>query len=120
MSYEYEEESSDELDLTAIDVDPVTGKIVDATSTPALFAPAPQENHDIRFSVSLIEDYTKCPAKAYARITRQPSEKSISLVLGIAVHEAFEKLFKERKNPKETYARAFEREAELNKIMTSG
>ena len=77
-----------------------------------------QEKKNIRYSVSLIKDYQACPAKAYARITKQKSKKSYALINGIAIHESIEMFIKERADMKETYAKSFIREGLRNEVAT--
>lgn len=119
MSFEGGEESVDldDIDLANIEVDPETGEIKPAAK-PELFQPQ-DAKPQVRFSVSLIEDYAACPAKAYARITKQPSTKSLALVLGSAVHNSIEQLLKYRRNPKDTYLAAFELECEKNQLVST-
>jgi RecB family exonuclease len=108
MSDEYEE-----LALDTLEVDEETGEVRKASVVDEEPRNLPNQ---IKGSASLIEDYRSCPAKAYARLTRQPSEKSISLVLGTAVHEGLEKFVKFRQDPQKTFENALKFEAEKNKI----
>jgi hypothetical protein len=86
------DEDDVEIDLDDWDVDE-TGQVVKVTATEPI--PAPKT---VRGSVSLINDYLACPAKAYGRITRQVQHKGIALAKGIAVHEALEAFIKEDGN----------------------
>jgi hypothetical protein len=101
-----------ELALDNLEVDIETGEV---RKSQKVDEPRDMPN-EIKGSASLIEDYRSCPAKAYARLTRQPSEKSISLVLGTAVHEGLEKFVKFQKDPMKTFEDALRFEAEKNKI----
>lgn len=100
-----------ELHLDTLDVDD-SGKIV--VLDKPLEPTGPPRN--IKGSASLIEDYRSCPAKAYARITRQPSEKSVSLILGSAVHEGLERYVKYEEDPYASFETYLRIEGEKNSI----
>lgn len=102
-----------EIDLLQYEVDETSGEMR-KTDRPIV---DPQEPKNISMSVSLIKAYQECPAQAYGRITRQPQNKGVALVNGIAVHEGLEKLVTERKDPKKTFDSVFRYEAEKNGIL---
>ena len=104
----------DDIDLSNVDME--TGEYVPG----GLFTKPVQDKASIRYSISLIKDYQKCPAKAYARITRQPGSKSLALVNGIAVHGAMEMFLKEERDAVSEFHRQFDYEAEKNDIPAKG
>ena len=83
-------------------VDIITGEMID-----------PKNYDKAWYSASLIQDYGKCPAKAYARITKQKQLNfALPLVNGSAAHWGMESWLKERKDPIKAYNDYFRTECE--------
>ena len=115
------EDELEEIDLSTATVDEATGEIIPGAEPSLLDTPAAFSAQGWRFSASLLSDYVQCPAKAYARMTRQPSVKTVALINGIAVHEALEAYEKnpDQTNPVDKYQTQFEFEADKARLPKS-
>lgn len=105
-----------DLDLEGLEVDETTGEVRRVSKPAAPASVSTKLGIDFRGSASLLKDYQKCGARAYARITKQPGIKSIKLFNGSAVHSALEMYVKEQSDPMKVYETELIKAAEENKI----
>jgi hypothetical protein len=110
-------EELEELNLEEIDVDPETGEVVVKRVEDDSPIDTPKE---VKGSATLISNYMQCPAKAYGSMTRQPQEKGIALIQGIAIHTSLEKYTKYEEDPLKVFNRDLLYEAERNKLSLDG
>jgi len=101
-------EDEESFDISDLDIAP-DGKVVAATQNETGVKPS-------RYSATLITQYQKCPASAYGRITKQPENKSLALVNGIALHESIEGYIKRRDDMGDSYKKSFTENAEKNHL----
>lgn len=101
-------EDEEAIDLAGLEITP-DGKVVSSKKNADSVKPS-------RYSATLLSQYQKCPASAYARITKQPENKSLALVNGIALHEAIEGYIKRRDDMGETYKRSFTENSDKNNL----
>ena len=114
-----EDDGDEELDLSAVELTH-DGKLIPRATAPELFQTVQQVvTPELRLSVSLIKDYDSCPAKAYARITRQKSTKTLSLINGSALHQGVEEYIKHRTDIRRTYTAYLKENADKNKLSLS-